>query len=567
MSKQGGHSFLPLWLLYKYYTFINMLTVSNLSLQFGKRVLFDEVNIKFTRGNCYGVIGANGAGKSTFLKILSGEIESTQGHVNKEPDARMAVLKQDHFAYDDFTVLDTVIMGHDRLYQTKKELDTIYLKEDFSEADGIRVGELNEQFEEMNGWNAESDAATMLSNLGVLEADHYKLMSELNTNQKVRVLLAQVLFGNPDILILDEPTNDLDAETVMWLEDFLADFKNMVIVVSHDRHFLDAVCTHIVDVDHKKIRLSTGNYTFWYQTSQLLARQMADKNKKNEQKRKELMDFIQRFSANASKAKQATSRKKALEKLDLNELSVSSRRYPGIIFKQNREIGNEVLSVSMLSMTLGDTQLFKDLNFTVEKGDKIAIRSKNSLAVTKLLQVLAQEEGVQADSGEIDWGVTVTKSYLPNDNSQYFDNNMNLVDWLRQFSEEKDETFIRGFLGRMLFSGEETQKESNVLSGGEKVRCLMSKMMLEEGNVLLLDEPTSHLDLESITKLNEALIDYPGVLLFTSHDHEFTQTIANRIIEIGPNGMLDKLMTYDEYLQDETIKAQRAALYEGHVVA
>lgn len=567
MSKQGGHSFLPLWLLYKYYTFINMLTVSNLSLQFGKRVLFDEVNIKFTRGNCYGVIGANGAGKSTFLKILSGEIESTQGHVNKEPDARMAVLKQDHFAYDDFTVLDTVIMGHDRLYQTKKELDTIYLKEDFSEADGIRVGELNEQFEEMNGWNAESDAATMLSNLGVLEADHYKLMSELNTNQKVRVLLAQVLFGNPDILILDEPTNDLDAETVMWLEDFLADFKNMVIVVSHDRHFLDAVCTHIVDVDHKKIRLSTGNYTFWYQTSQLLARQMADKNKKNEQKRKELMDFIQRFSANASKAKQATSRKKALEKLDLNELSVSSRRYPGIIFKQNREIGNEVLSVSMLSMTLGDTQLFKDLNFTVEKGDKIAIRSKNSLAVTKLLQVLAQEEGVQADSGEIDWGVTVTKSYLPNDNSQYFDNNMNLVDWLRQFSEEKDETFIRGFLGRMLFSGEETQKESNVLSGGEKVRCLMSKMMLEEGNVLILDEPTSHLDLESITKLNEALIDYPGVVLFTSHDHEFTQTIANRIIEIGPNGMLDKLMTYDEYLQDARVKEQRVALYEGTVYA
>ena len=544
-----------------------MLTVSNLSLQFGKRVLFDEVNIKFNRGNCYGVIGANGAGKSTFLKILSGEIESTQGHVSKEPDARMAVLKQDHFAYDEYTVLDTVIMGHDLLYQTKTELDNIYLKEDFSEADGIRAGELNEQFEEMGGWNAESDAATMLSNLGVLEADHHKTMAELNTNQKVRVLLAQVLFGNPDILILDEPTNDLDAETVMWLEDFLADFKNMVIVVSHDRHFLDAVCTHIVDVDHKKIRLSTGNYTFWYQTSQILARQQADKNKKNEQKRKELMDFIQRFSANASKAKQATSRKKALEKLDLSELSVSSRRYPGIIFKQNREIGNEVLSVSMLSKKLGDVQLFKNLNFTVEKGDKIAIRSKNSLAVTKLLQILAQEDGVEPDSGEIDWGVTVTKSYLPNDNSKYFDNNMNLVDWLRQFSEEKDETFIRGFLGRMLFSGEETQKESNVLSGGEKVRCLMSKMMLEEGNVLILDEPTSHLDLESITKLNEALIDYPGVVLFTSHDHEFTQTIANRIIEIGPNGMLDKLMTYDEFLQDKRVKEQKVALYEGTVYA
>lgn len=544
-----------------------MLTVSNLSLQFGKRVLFDEVNLKFNKGNCYGVIGANGAGKSTFLKILSGEIESTQGHVSKEADARMAVLKQDHFAYDEYTVLDTVIMGHDRLFQTKTELDNIYLKEDFSEADGIRAGELNEQFEEMGGWNAESDAATMLSNLGVLEADHYKKMGELNTNQKVRVLLAQVLFGNPDILILDEPTNDLDAETVMWLEDFLADFKNMVIVVSHDRHFLDAVCTHIVDVDHKKIRLSTGNYTFWYQTSQLLSRQQADKNKKNDQKRKELMEFIQRFSANASKAKQATSRKKALEKLDLNELSVSSRRYPGIIFKQNREIGNEVLSVSMLSKKLGDTQLFKNLNFTIEKGDKIAIRSKNSLAVTKLLQILSQEDGVEQDSGDVDWGVTVTKSYLPNDNSKYFDNNMNLVDWLRQFSEEKDETFVRGFLGRMLFSGEETQKESNVLSGGEKVRCLMSKMMLEEGNVLILDEPTSHLDLESITKLNEALIDYPGVVLFTSHDHEFTQTIANRIIEIGPNGMLDKLMNYDEFLQDKRVKEQRVALYEGTVYA
>lgn len=544
-----------------------MLTVSNLSLQFGKRVLFDEVNIKFNRGNCYGVIGANGAGKSTFLKILSGEIESTQGHVAKEPDARMTVLKQDHFAYDEYTVLDTVLMGHERLYKTKFELDNIYLKENFSEADGIRAGELNEQFEEMNGWNAESDAATMLSNLGVLEEDHYKKMAELNTNQKVRVLLAQVLFGNPDILILDEPTNDLDAETVMWLEDFLADFKNMVIVVSHDRHFLDAVCTHIVDVDHKKIRLSTGNYTFWYQTSQLLSRQQADKNKKNDQKRKELMDFIQRFSANASKAKQATSRKKALEKLDLNELSVSSRRYPGIIFKQSREIGNEVLSVSMLEKKLGDTQLFKDLNFTVEKGDKIAIRSKNSLAVTKLLQILAQEEGVKQDSGIVDWGVTVTKSYLPNENNQYFDNNMILVDWLRQFSEEKDETFIRGFLGRMLFSGEETQKESNVLSGGEKVRCLMSKIMLEEGNVLILDEPTSHLDLESITKLNEALIDYPGVVIFTSHDHEFTQTIANRIIEIGPNGMLDKLMTYDEFLQDDRVKEQRIALYEGTVYA
>lgn len=544
-----------------------MLTVSNLSLQFGKRVLFDEVNIKFTRGNCYGVIGANGAGKSTFLKILSGEIESTLGHVAKEPDARMTVLKQDHFAFDQYTVLETVMMGHEKLYKTKVELDNIYLKEDFSDADGLRAGELNEQFEEMGGWNAESDAAMLLSNLGVVEDDHFKKMEELNTNQKVRVLLAQVLYGNPDILILDEPTNDLDAETVMWLEDFLADFKNTVIVVSHDRHFLDAVCTHIVDVDHKKIKLSTGNYTFWYQTSQLMSRQMADKNKKNDQKRKELMEFIQRFSANASKAKQATSRKKALEKLDLNEISVSSRRYPGIVFKQNREIGNQVLAVNSLKKTMGDTPLFDKLNFTIEKGNKIAVRSKNSLAVTKLFQVLAGEEDEKQDSGDFEWGVTVTKSYLPNENNKYFESNLDLVDWLRQYSEEKDETFIRGFLGRMLFSGEETQKSCNVLSGGEKVRCLMSKIMLEEGNVLILDEPTSHLDLESITKLNEALIDYPGIVIFTSHDHEFTQTVANRIIEIGPNGMVDKLMTYDEYLQDDRVKEQREELYKGTVYA
>lgn len=540
-----------------------MLTVSNLSLQFGKRVLFDEVNIKFTQGNCYGVIGANGAGKSTFLKILSGEIESTTGSVSIEKDARMAVLKQDHFAYDEFTVLDTVIMGYDKLYQTKKELDEIYLKEDFNDADGLRAGELNEQFEEMGGWNAESDAATLLSNLGVVESDHHKKMGELNTNQKVRILLAQALYGNPDILILDEPTNDLDAETIMWLEDFLADFRNTVIVVSHDRHFLDAVCTHIADVDHKKIKLHTGNYTFWYESSQLASRQMADKNKKNEQKRKELMEFIQRFSANASKAKQATSRKKALEKLDISEITPSSRRYPGIVFKQVREVGNQILTIDNLKKSLGGELLFDKLNFTVEKGDKIAFRSRNSLAVTKLFQILAGEKNEQADSGNIDWGVTVTKSYLPNENSEYFDVDLNLVDWLRQYSEEKDETFIRGFLGRMLFSGEETQKQCDVLSGGEKVRCLMSKMMLEEGNVLILDEPTSHLDLESITKLNEALIEYPGTILFTSHDHQFTQTVANRIIEISPNGMLDKMMPYDDYLQDKTIKEQREELYNG----
>ncbi len=538
-----------------------MLTVSNLSLQFGKRVLFDDVNIKFTRGNCYGVIGANGAGKSTFLKILSGEIESTTGSVSIEKDARMTVLKQDHFAFDEYTVLDTVIMGYEKLYSTKTELDNIYLKPDFSDADGLRAGELNELFEELGGWNAESDAATMLSNLGVVESDHYRVMGELNTNQKVRILLAQALFGNPDILILDEPTNDLDAETVMWLEDFLADFRNTVIVVSHDRHFLDAVCTHISDVDRKKINLHSGNYTFWYESSQLASRQMADKNKKTEQKRKELLEFIQRFSANASKAKQATSRKKALEKLDLNEIQPSSRRYPGIIFKQKREIGNQVLTINKLKKTLGGQVLFDKINLTVEKGDKIAVLSRNSLAVTKFFEVLIGESNEQADSGDFEWGVTVTKSYLPNDNSKYFESNLILVDWLRQYSEEKDETFIRGFLGRMLFSGEETQKECNVLSGGEKVRCLMSKIMLEEGNALVLDEPTSHLDLEAITKLNESLIDYPGILLFTSHDHQFTQTVANRIIEIGPNGMLDKLMSYDEYLQDKTIKEQRDALY------
>lgn len=540
-----------------------MLGVTNLSLQFGKRVLFEDVNIKFTKGNCYGIIGANGAGKSTFLKILSGEIDPTTGQVEIQPGARMAVLKQDHFAFDQFKVLDTVIMGHHILYGVKKELDEIYLKPDFSDEDGIRVGNLNEQFEEMGGWNAESDAAGLLSNLGVKEDLHDKPMAELNTNEKVRVLLAQAIFGNPDVLILDEPTNDLDAETIMWLEDFLADFKNTVIVVSHDRHFLDAVCTHIGDVDHRKIKLHSGNYTFWYESSQLASKQMADKNKKTEQKRKELMDFIQRFSANASKARQATSRKKALEKLNIDDIEPSSRRYPGIIFKPNREIGNQILTVDNLAKSMGDELLFSKVNFTVESGDKIAFISKNSLAVTKFFEVLVGENGIKPDKGEFEWGVTVTKSYLPNENSEYFNVDLNLVDWLRQYSEEKDETFIRGFLGRMLFSGEETLKNAGVLSGGEKVRCLLSKIMLEEGNVLVLDEPTSHLDLESITKFNESLIEFPGNVLFTSHDHLFVQTVANRIIELTPNGMIDKLMTYDEYLQDKDVKAQREAMYEG----
>lgn len=538
-----------------------MLTVNNLSLRFGKRVLFDEVNIKFTKGNCYGVIGANGAGKSTFLKILAGEIESTTGNVSIEPNCRMAVLKQDHFAFEQFRALDVVIMGFRKLFEVKHELDTIYAKADFSDEDGHRVGELQGEFDEMGGWTAESDAAEMLSNLGVAEEHHTKLMSELNTNQKVRVLLAQALYGNPDVLILDEPTNDLDAETILWLEDFLMDFKNTVIVVSHDRHFLDAVCTHVADVDRQKISLYTGNYTFWYESSQLAARQQADKNKKAEAKRAELMEFIQRFSANVSKARQATSRKKALEKLNVEEIQPSSRRYPGIVFKQQREIGDQILAVHTLKKTLGGEVLFDKVDFRVEKGHKIAFISKNSLAITKLFAVLANENGETADAGSFEWGITTKTSYLPNENSRYFNIDLNLVDWLRQYSTEKDETFIRGFLGRMLFSGEETQKKANVLSGGEKVRCLISKMMLEEGNILILDEPTSHLDLESITKFNNSLVEYPGVILFTSHDHQFVQTVANRIIEITPVGIIDKLMSYDDYLRDKDIKALRESMY------
>lgn len=537
-----------------------MISVSDLSVQFGKRVLFDDVSIKFTKGNCYGVIGANGAGKSTFLKVLSGDQDSTTGSVNMEPGARMAVLKQDHFEFDENKVIDTVIMGHDELFKVKDELDKIYLKPDFSEEDGIRAGELNAKFEEMNGWNAEADAAELLSNLGLTEDLHHKLMKELNTNQKVRVLLAQALFNSPDILILDEPTNDLDAETILWLEDFLADYPNTVIVVSHDRHFLDAVCTHIADVDFKKIKIYTGNYSFWYESSQLAAKQRSDKNKKAEAKRKELMEFIQRFSANASKAKQATSRKKALEKLNIDDIQPSTRRYPGIVFKPQREVGNQILSVRDLKSSLAGELLFQDINFTVEKDDKIAILSKNSLAVSRLLAILAGE--LEADAGEIDWGVTVTHSYLPNENAPYFEGvDMNLVDWLRQYSEDKDETFVRGFLGRMLFSGEETQKKAKVLSGGEKVRCLMSKMMLEAGNFLLLDEPTSHLDLESITALNNALINFEGNIIFASQDRQFVQTVANRIIEITPKGTIDKLMTYDDYLRDPEIREQREQMY------
>ena len=538
-----------------------MLTVSNLSMRFGKRILFDEVNVVFSTGNCYGVIGANGAGKSTFLKILSGEMDPTTGQISLEPGTRMSVLKQDHFAFDEFTPLNTVFMGHKNLYQIKSELDVIYLKEDFSDEDGIRAGELSAEFDEMGGWTAESDAAELLSNLGVSVDLHHKQMKELNTNQKVRVLLAQALFGNPEVLVLDEPTNDLDADTIFWLENFLADFKNTVIVVSHDRHFLDAVCTHIADVDRMKISLFTGNYTFWYESSQLAARQMADKNKKAEQKRKELMDFIQRFSANASKAKQATSRKKALDKLNIDEIQPSTRKYPGIVFKQTREVGDQILSVRDLKFSIGDELLFDKISFTIEKGQKIAFLSKNSLALTKFFECLVAEHGIQPNAGTIEWGITVKHSFLPNENSRYFNVDMNLVDWLRQYSQEKDETFIRGFLGRMLFSGEETQKSSNVLSGGEKVRCLLSKVMLEEGNVLVLDEPTSHLDLEAITKLNESLIEFAGHIIFTSSDHQFVQTVANRIIEITPKGTIDKLMSYDEFLQDNDVKELRKTMY------
>jgi len=538
-----------------------MITVNNLSLQYGKRVLFDEVNVKFTAGNCYGVIGANGSGKSTFLKILSGEIESTTGNIDITPGERMSVLKQNHFEFDEMSVIDTVMMGNKRLYNIMKEKDALYAKEDFSDADGHRVGELEAEFAEMDGWNAESDAAEMLSNLGVKEEQHYKLMKELPSSDKIKVLLVQALFGNPDILILDEPTNDLDVHTISWLEDFLADFKNTVIVVSHDRHFLDMVCTHIVDIDFSKINLFTGNYTFWYETSQLLLKQRADKNKKNETKKAELLDFIARFSANASKSKQATSRKKALEKLDIEQIKPSSRKYPGLFFKQSREAGDMILDVSNVSYKMQDgTPLFKDVTFTVNKGDKIAFISKEGLIVSNFFKILAGEQ--KSVTGKIDWGVTITKSYVPNDNAAYFQNaDLNLVDWLRQYSSEKDETFIRGFLGRMLFSGEESLKKCTVLSGGEKVRCMMSKTMLEEANFLILDEPTNHLDLESITALNNGLIEYQGTIVFTSHDHTFTQTIANRIIELTPNGMLDKLMSYDEYLSDPKVKEQRTELY------
>ena len=538
-----------------------MLSVSNLSVQFGKRILFDEVNTKFVQGNCYGIIGANGAGKSTFLKILSGKIEATSGQVHLEPGKRMSVLNQDHYAFDEHPVLETVMMGNKELFKIKTEIDALYA--DYSDDNADRIGELQVQFEEMNGWNAESNAASMLSNLGIREDLHYNLMSELDGKQKVRVLLAQALFGTPDVLIMDEPTNDLDFETIGWLENFLANYDNTVIVVSHDRHFLDAVCTHISDIDFGKINHYSGNYTFWYESSQLAAKQRAQQNKKAEDKKKELEEFIRRFSANVAKSKQATSRKKMIEKINVDEIKPSSRRYPAIIFKSEREAGDQILNIEGLSKETVDGVLFKNIDINLNKGDKVAIISKNSRAVTAFYQIISKNE--QADNGVFSWGVTTTQSYLPLDNSAFFqDGNLNLVDWLRQYAqteEEREEVFLRGFLGKMIFSGEEALKKSNVLSGGEKVRCMLSRMMMKRANILLLDEPTNHLDLESIQALNNALVNFKGTVLFTTHDHEFAQTVANRVIELTPNGVIDRHMTFDEYLEDPKVKELRVKMY------
>ncbi|MEZ4800833.1 MAG: ATP-binding cassette domain-containing protein [Flavobacteriales bacterium] len=542
-----------------------MLTVSNLSLRYGKRTLFEDVNLKFTQGNCYGVIGANGAGKSTFLKILSGVVDPTTGHVSMDPGERMSVLKQDHFEFDEFQVLQTVLMGNKKLWDIMQQKDAIYAKADFTDADGEKAAELENIFAEMDGWNAESDAANLLSGLGIKEDKHYTLMSELSGKEKVRVLLAQALFGNPEILLLDEPTNDLDVETITWLENFLADFENTVIVVSHDRHFLDSVCTHIVDIDFSKIQLYTGNYTFWYESSQLALRQRADQNKKMEDKRKELQEFVERFSANASKSRQATSRKKLLDKLVIDNIQPSTRKYPGIIFRPERDCGDQILNVENLSKTSEEGQLlFADVTFTLVKGDKVTILSKDHSAITAFFEIIMGN--AQPDSGEFNWGSTITTAYLPNNNEDFFDTNDNLIDWLRQYSTDKDETYVRGFLGKMLFSGEEVLKKANVLSGGEKVRCMVSRMMLASANCLVLDEPTNHLDLESITAFNNAMKEWKHVALFTSHDHEFTHTVANRIIEITPKGVIDKRMSYDDYISDKNIKSQREAMYEGVTV-
>lgn len=541
-----------------------MLSVSGVTLQFGKRKLFEDVNITFSKGNCYGLIGANGSGKSTFLKILSGEIDSTAGNVTYPSQLRLSVLKQDQFVYDEYPVLTTVLMGHKKLYEVMKKRDAVYAKPDFNDADGIRASELEAEFAEMDGWDAEAQAGKLLNDLGVSEKLHTLKMKQLEASQKVRVLLAQALFGNPDILLLDEPTNQLDIETCMWLEEFLVNFDNLAIVISHDRHFLDKVCTHIADIDFGKIQLFPGNFSFWQESSELLLRQKQDQNKKIEEKRKELESFIARFSANASKSKQATSRKKILENLNVDQIKPSSRKYPYVGFVSEREAGNDVLYVDNLSKAIDGQVMFKDFDIDVNKGDKIAFMGRNDLAKTALFQILMNE--LQPDTGTLKWGSSTIQAYFPKDNNKFFESDLNIVDWLRQFSENREENFIRGFLGRMLFSGEESLKSVNVLSGGERVRCMLSRMMLVGANVLILDEPTNHLDLESITALNQGLINFKGTVLFSSHDHQFVQTLANRIVEITPNGTIDKPgISLDEYLADDTIKQRRAALYNDYV--
>lgn len=546
-----------------------MISVNNVSLSFGKRVLFDEVNISFTRGNCYGVIGANGAGKSTFLKILSGEIEPNKGTVDITPGERMAVLKQNHFEFDGQTVLNTVLMGHKKMWDVMHEKDAIYANPDATEDDYMKAGHLEAEFGEMGGYTAESDAAVLLSELGVKEEFHQSLMKEIPSNLKVRVLLAQALFGNPDILLMDEPTNGLDIETIGWLENFLADYENIVLVVSHDRHFLDAVCTHVADVDRSKIKVFTGNYTFWYESSQLMARQINDKNKKTEEKRQALLDFIARFSANASKSKQATSRKKALEKLTIEEIEPSNRRYPGIIFQPLRDVGNQILNVENLSKSIEGRKLFDKVTFSINKGEKIAFLSKDPLAVTSFFEII--NGNAKADGGKFEWGTTITKAYLPVENNEFFQNGLSLMEWLRQYVPphvtDADEPFLRGFLGKMLFSGDDIAKKTNVLSGGEKVRCMLSRMMLQNPNLIVLDQPTNHLDLESIQSFNEGCQVFPGIVLLTSHDHTFLQTVANRIIELTPKGIIDRLMTFDEYMEDKRVKELREEMYEDVVYA
>lgn len=536
-----------------------MITVSNLGIQFGKRVLFQDVNLKFTAGNCYGVIGANGAGKSTLMRILSGELTPTHGTVTLGPGERLSVLEQDHFKFDDYTVLDTVMMGHTVLWDIIQEKNALYSKGDFTDEDGIRASELEEKFAELEGWNAESDAAALLSGLGIKEESHYTLMRDMSANEKVRVLLAKALFGNPDNLLLDEPTNDLDLETVSWLEDYLSKFENTVLIVSHDRHFLDSVSTHTLDIDYSKVSLFAGNYSFWYQSSQLALRQQQQANKKAEEKRKELMEFIQRFSANVSKSKQTTSRKKMLEKLNVEEIQPSSRRYPGIIFTPNREPGNKILEVKGLTASIDGEILFKDVNFQIEKGDKVTFLSHDPRAMTALFEIITGNR--KADEGTYDWGQTITTAYLPLDNSAFFNTDLNLVDWLCQFSNDSSEIYLKGFLGKMLFSGEEVLKKASVLSGGEKMRCMIARMMMSDANTLILDSPTNHLDLESIQAFNNTLQGFKGNILMASHDHEFIQTISNRIIELTPNGIIDKMTEYDDYITDERVQAARERLY------